>query len=113
MGKLHCIFDKATGVFKDGSHEHSRDFNPATEVLLLLSEYPNRVEERWDGGGGVRPATVQEKVDDREVRLNAQAKREFDDTKAFRALIMWLAPLVGKPLAQARDEIKAIYRTLL
>lgn len=112
MGRMHCIFNKASGIFVTGSFEKARTFDPATEVLLIRSEFPDRVNDRWDGAGDIRPATAQEKEDARLVKVDKQAKHELEELKVFRALIVWLAPLVGKSLAQARDEIKAIYRTL-
>lgn len=40
------------------------------------------------------------------------AARGVDGLKSFRALMIWLAPLVGKTPAQARSEIIAVYKGL-
>lgn len=40
------------------------------------------------------------------------AARAIDGLKALKALVIWLAPLVGKTPAQARAEIIAVYKNL-
>lgn len=43
---------------------------------------------------------------------NIEAARDVDNLKALKALVRWVAPLVGKTPAQARNEIIAIYKSL-
>ena len=43
----------------------------------------------------------------------AAATGELDGMKALKALVIWLAPLVGKTPAQAKAEIIAIYKALV
>lgn len=40
------------------------------------------------------------------------AREAIDGMKALKALVIWLAPLVGKTPAEARTEIIAIYKGL-
>ena len=46
------------------------------------------------------------------VKPDLDAARDVDGLKALKALVIWLAPLVGKTPAQARSEIIAIYKNL-
>src|SRR3989304_5137791 len=45
-----------------------------------------------------------------EARKDAEAIVAIDGSKVLKALVIWLAPKVGKTAAQARDEIVAIYK---
>ncbi len=46
------------------------------------------------------------------AKPDLDAARDVDNLKALKALVIWLAPLVGKTPAQARDEIITIYKGL-
>lgn len=54
----------------------------------------------------------QDILDYQAAKPDIEAVREVDGLKALKALVIWLAPLVGKTPAQARDEIIAIYKEL-
>ncbi len=45
-------------------------------------------------------------------RLNARADSALADGKPLRALIKWIAPLVGKTRQEALAEVRVIYKTL-
>ncbi|MDJ0948869.1 MAG: hypothetical protein QNJ94_08105 [Alphaproteobacteria bacterium] len=107
-----CLFERAAGLFISGTRFDDLPHDPATHLQLELPAYPDRRTERWDGADGVRPATAQELADFDAAELDDQARQELDETKALRAMVMWTADKLGIPRAQARDEIKAIYKSL-
>lgn len=45
-------------------------------------------------------------------RLDARAQREIDNSRALKAVVLWVAAKLAISPAQARNEIVAIYRTL-
>ncbi len=47
-----------------------------------------------------------------DAEKDAQAASEIDGGRMLKALVRWVAPLVGKTPAQARAEIIAIYKAL-
>jgi hypothetical protein len=112
MARLHCIFNKANGRFISGGFDGQRSIDPATEVLIVLSQYPDRKLERWNGADGVRLATAQELADTEAEDLDKEASRDVDGTKILRAFVIWIAGKLGIAPATARDEIIAIYKGL-
>lgn len=46
------------------------------------------------------------------AKPDIDAARDIDNLKVFKALVIWLAPLVSKTPAEARDEIIEIYKGL-
>jgi len=81
-------------------------FDPATQKRSgpVVTVAPDRVTRVWT----VTAKTAQELSDEQD----AEAVGAVDGMKAFRALVKWLAPLVGRTPAQARSEILALYKTL-
>jgi len=66
--------------------------------------------------GGESDAAIQARKD---AWISGQDEREDDEAvgavdgqKILRAVIKWIAPLVGKTPSQARSEIKDIYKDL-
>ena len=55
----------------------------------------------------VRDKTDQEIDDEKTAAMLAELGRTF-----IKALVKWMAPLLGKTVTEARDEIKAIYKGL-
>ena len=47
-----------------------------------------------------------------DAEKDAEATGQIDGQKLIKAVVRWVAPLVGKTAAQARDEIIAIYKGL-
>jgi hypothetical protein len=73
----------------------------AGPVLAVLTD---RVTRTWT----VTNKTAQELSDEKD----AEAVGAVDGMKALKAVVVWVAPLVGKTPAQARSEILAIYKAL-
>ena len=80
-------------------------FNPATQkrtgpsVMVL----PGKVTRVWTVTAKSAAEIDQDKADEAVAAI---------DPKIMRALISWLAPLVGKTPQQSRDEIVATYKQL-
>ncbi len=104
-----CLFERSTKLFLKGTTRTDIPHDPVTHVQILLPDYPDRRTDRWDGATDIRAATAQELADYDAAALDAQATRDVDGMKALKALVIWLAPLVGKTPAEARAEIIAIY----
>ena len=69
----------------------------------------------WPAALGTFPTQVQAdtwETDYLAAKPDLDATRDVDGLKALKALVIWLAPLVGKTPAQARSEIIAIYKGL-
>lgn len=107
-----CLFERATGLFAGGTMHDDMAHDTATHVQLTLASYPDRRVHRWDGAAGVRAATSQELADYDAAEADEAAAAGIDGMKALKALVIWLAPLVGKTPAEARDEIIAIHKSL-
>jgi len=60
---LHCIFDKADGLYQGGARWRVPAHDGVTQVALELADYPDRRSARWDGAAGIRAATAQELAD--------------------------------------------------
>jgi len=74
--------------------------------------HPDPRTERHDANGGKRAATAQEIADYDDMMLDDEIKDEFDTKKAMKALVLWIAPFVNKTPAQAKSELRAIYKSL-
>ena len=107
-----CLFRRSDGVFIGGSRWDNIPHDPVTHVQIELPENPNPRMERWDGAAGIRDATTQEQTDFDAAKVDTEAIRDIDGMKALKALVFWVAPLVGKTPSEARSEIIAIYKTL-
>jgi len=53
------------------------------------------------------PKTAQEISDDKDSEVASEMNRKF-----IKAVVGWVAPLVGKTIPEAKAEIKAIYKAL-
>lgn len=105
------IYQRATGEFLYGG-PCEQAYAPSTQGQVRLTRNPRPRTERYDGAGGVRPATAQE-IADYDATQTAQREAErFDGEKLVKALAIWAAQRFGVPLATARAEIMAIYRGL-
>jgi hypothetical protein len=87
--------------------------DPITQGVVKLSRHPKPRLERYDGAGSIRPATAQEITDYDAAQKDEQTTRQFDSEKLTKAVAIWTAQQFNIPLAQARQEILAIYRGLL
>ena len=79
-----CIFEIASGEFKDGESRQIPAHDPATQVAVQLPDYPDRRTERWDGAA-IRPAT--------QAEIDAYDAREISE-EADRALATPLSKLL-------------------
>jgi hypothetical protein len=70
----------------------------------VVTVAPDRVTRVWT----VADKTAQELSDEQD----AEAVGAVDGMKALRALVKWVAPLVGKTPAQARSEIVAVLKSM-
>jgi hypothetical protein len=105
------LYDLATNMFLAGG-PCEVSANPITQGVVLLSRHPDPRTERYDGAGGIRPATVQEVADYDATQKTAQTAAEFDAEKLVKALAIWTAQKLNIPLPQAKQEILTIYRGL-
>lgn len=94
------------------------DFNLATEAVQEYPEHqrPDIRLHRYDGTAPdkKRLATAQELADYDAARADAEAVGRFDmpEAKMLKALAIWTAQKLGVPLATARAEIIAIFKSL-
>ncbi len=107
-----CLFDRNTGLFVSGTRFDDVPHDPATHIQIELRGFPDRRGERWDGAQDVRPATAQEIADFETAEMEERARAELDDARMLKAIALWVAGKLSIPPAQARDEIKAIYKGL-
>jgi len=70
----------------------------------VVTVAPDRVTRIW----AVTDKTAQELSDE----LDSEAVGAVDGMKTLRALVKWIAPLVGKTPAQARAEIIAVLKSM-
>lgn len=80
--------------------------------MVALTRHPKPRIERYDGAGGIRPATEQEITDYDAAQVTEQALSRFDGEKLVKALAIWTAGKLNVPLATAKAEVLTIYRTL-
>lgn len=84
---VHCLFERATGVFLGGAGGPLENDDPAGKVLLELDRYPDPRTERWDGANGVKPATAEEIATAEDEEEERQADRLDPNVRALiRAL---------------------------
>jgi len=105
------VYELSTGIFLYGG-PYEVTVNPLTQGVVLLLRHPNPRQERYDGAGRVRPATVQEISDYDAGQLDARSKNQFDGEKLVKALAIWTAGKLNVPLATAKQEILTILRGL-
>lgn len=81
-------------------------FDPATQKRSgpMVTVGATEVTRAW--------AVTNKTAAEIDAEKDAQAVGEIDGLKALRALVRWVAPLVGKTPAQARSELIAIYKSL-
>jgi hypothetical protein len=77
-----------------------------------LSSDSRAIPSRYDGAGGIRPATAQEISDYEVAQVTEQSLGRFDSEKVVKALAIWVAEKLGVPVQTLRAEVLAIYRTL-
>jgi len=84
----------------------------AGQAVVTLPRNPKPRTERYDGAGGIRPATEQEVGDYDAAQLLARSTASFDNEKLVKALAVWTAGKLNVPLNTAKQEILVIYRSL-
>ena len=84
----------------------------AGQGSVKLSRNPKPRTERYDGAGGIRPATALEIIDYDLAQQTAEGQSRFDSEKLVQALAIYVAQLSSIPPATARAAILAIYRGL-
>lgn len=89
-----------------------QSYGAGTQGLVELTRHPDPRTERYDGAGGVRPATAQEIADYDTGQVNEQSLSRFDNEKLVKALAIWTAGKLNVPLNTAKQEILTIYRVL-
>ncbi|MCH7486226.1 MAG: hypothetical protein IIC04_04485 [Proteobacteria bacterium] len=87
-------------------------YDPATQVRTgpMGANVGDAVSPDADevvGTYTVRDKSAQEIDDEKTAAIQAELGRKF-----IKALVKWMAPLLGKTVTEARDEIKAIYKGL-
>ena len=105
------IYDLATSEFLYGG-PCDQGFNPISQGLVKLIRHPDPRLERYDGAGGIRPATAQEISDYDAARVQEQSLSQFDNEKLTKALALWTAGKLNIPLQQAKQEILVILKGL-
>ena len=107
------VADKVSSQWLYGG-PYNPSYDPATQALVKLDRNPNPLTERYDPNAKdpIRPATAQEQADFQAAKLDAEALARFDGEKMLKAGLIWTAQKLGISLAQARQEILAIYRAL-
>jgi hypothetical protein len=113
MSTIKWAYKLATGEFTVGGPCEPL-YDPTTEAVVSLPRYPDLRTERYDvsAPGGIRPATAEEISAYDAARSDERAKAQFDGDKFMRAIAIWTAQRLGVPLAQARQEILTILKTL-
>jgi hypothetical protein len=109
---MKWVYDISTDAFICGG-PYEPVCNPVTQRIVELSHHPDPRTERYDGAGGIRPATAEEVSDYDVAQKDAQSLSRFDDEQLVKALAIWTAGKLNVPLAQAKQEILAIYRGLI
>lgn len=105
------IYRLSDGVFTEGG-AYDPSPSPSTHGLVVLTRHPDRRTERYDGSGGIRPATSQEIADYDAAQVAGPALGRFNGEKLVKAVAIWTAGKLNVPLATARAEILAILKTL-
>lgn len=105
------IYDLTSNEFLYGG-PYDPTFNPSTQGMVRLERNPNATTERYDGAGGMRPATTQEMSASDASQLIQQSVGRFDSEKLVKAVALWVAGKLLIPPATAKSEILTIYRGL-
>jgi hypothetical protein len=108
---MKWIYRLSDGEFTHGG-PYEPDFNPATHGLLESARHPDPRQERYDGAGGIRPATEQEIIEHDTAKKDTQSLSQFDSEKLVKALAIWTAGKLTVPLGQAKAEILVILKGL-
>jgi hypothetical protein len=82
------------------------------QAVAVLSRNPKPRMERYDGAGGIRPATAQEIIDYDAAQATERSMESFDQEKLVKALAIWTAGKLNVPLQTAKQEVLTIYRGL-
>jgi len=111
-----CLFDRTTGKFVGGTSFDDLPHDTSTHVQVNLPDYPDPELHRWDGGTGVRDATVQELQVDAAEQKTTTAEKDIDSARALRAVVDVLYTLLPDPKPTKANVITAIktrYKELL
>lgn len=87
-------------------------YQPGAQGLVRLARNPKPRTERYDGAGGIRPATAQEIADYDVAQVDVTALGQFNGEKLVKAFAIWTAGKLNVPLATARQEILTILKGL-
>ena len=105
------VYRQSNNEFLHGG-PYEPPFDSGTQGLVELSRHPDPRTERYDGVGGIRPATAQEITDYDAGQANEQSLSRFDNEKLVKALAIWTAGKLSVPPNTAKAEILTIYRGL-
>lgn len=105
------VYSLTTQEFLSGG-PFAPTYNANQEGIVRLTRHPRPRIERYDGAGGIRPATAQEIADYDAAQVDGQALGRFNGEKLVKAVAIWTAGKLNVPLATARAEILAILKTL-
>lgn len=106
-----CLFDRASGLFVASAAWDDLPHDDAVQVQISLTFTPDPRTQRWDGGAGVRPATLQEQGQYDTQQKNADASGQAD-MKIFKALVVVLANHFGITPQQLRTELLNAFQAL-
>ena len=108
---FNWIYRQADNVFLFGGPYDSA-FDSGTQGVVTLTTHPDQIKDRYDGAGGVRPATAQELLDAAALDKDDRAGKLPDEIKA---LLFWVADNLPTPIprATARAQYKTILKGLL
>lgn len=106
----YCVFDRSNSLFVRGAQASPPAFNSASEILLVLAEYPDRRTVRWNGTTGIRAATAAEiaAYDDADKTTTATTSVDTAVLKAVVRAILdeidarFPSDLVDRPAFRAR-----------
>jgi len=104
------IYILATNEFLNGGP--CEQIASAGQAVVDLPRNPNPRLERYDGAGGIRPATAQEMSDYDAAQVDTRALGQFNAEKLVKAVAIWTAGRLNVPLATARQEILTILKGL-
>jgi hypothetical protein len=107
---FNWVYVSATGEFLFGGP--CEVTAGAGQERVSLSRNPNTRTERYDGAGGIRSATTQEKAEYDAARTGEAELGQFDGQKMLKAVAIYFATQLNIPLATAKAGVLTIYRTL-
>jgi hypothetical protein len=113
MTYIKWAYKIASGEFTRGG-PCEPPYDPATEAVVQLPRYPDARTERYDASAPdrIRPATAEEIRAYDAAQTEERMRNQFDANQLVKALASWTAQRLGVPLAQARQEILTILKTL-